>query len=320
MLQIRNLSIEFTRRSGPVLAVRNVDLAMRKGEILGLAGESGCGKTTTAMAIPRLLPVNARVTSGEILFEGANLLSKSEQEMGRIRWKEISVVFQGAMNALNPVKRAGAQVAEAILQHDKDARPEEVRDRVGRLFEMVGISAKRATHYPHEFSGGMRQRAMIAMAIACNPKLVIADEPITALDVMIQAQILDLMKELCDQLGLAMVLISHDLSVIAETCDRVAIMYAGCLVEVGPAREVFAHPAHPYTAALIGAFPNIHGERRFVGGIPGTPPDLRQRPPGCSFSDRCVRRGPRCGTEEPVLMDLGGGHAAACCLIGRAGK
>ena len=320
MLQIRNLSIEFARRSGPVLAVRNVDLAMRKGEILGLAGESGCGKTTTAMAIPRLLPGNARVTSGEIRFEGADLLQKSEKEMGRIRWKEISVVFQGAMNALNPVKRTGAQVMEAILQHEAQARPEEVKDRVGRLFELVGIPAKRAMHYPHEFSGGMRQRAMIAMAIACNPKLVIADEPITALDVMIQAQILDLMKELCDRLGLSMVLISHDLSVIAETCDRVAIMYAGRLVEVGPAREVFAHPAHPYTAALIGAFPNIHGERRFVGGIPGNPPDLRQRPAGCAFRERCAMRGAGCGAEEPFLVDLGGGHEAACCLATGRGK
>jgi peptide/nickel transport system ATP-binding protein len=255
MLEVKNLFIEFTSLMGTVKAARNVSFSLNEGEVLGLAGESGCGKTTTALSIPRLLPRNATVTDGQILLDGEDLCTKSETEMEKIRWCQISVVFQGAMNALNPIKTIESQILEAILHHEPHTTKEDARRRVLSLLDKVGISSNRASNYPHEFSGGMRQRAMIAMALACNPRLVIADEPITALDVMVQAQILNLIKSLCDELNLAMILISHDLSVIAETCDRVAIMYAGRLVEDGSVKSVFKQPAHPYTQALLRAFP-----------------------------------------------------------------
>jgi peptide/nickel transport system ATP-binding protein len=320
LLDVQDLSISFASRQGSVRAVRGISFSMEEGELLGLAGESGSGKTTTAMAIPRLLSRNASIDGGRILFRGEDLLAKAEEEMEDIRWKDISVVFQGAMNALNPVRRVSAQVLEAIRRHEPATAKEEGERRVGELFELVGIPAARASGYPHEFSGGMRQRAMIAMALACKPRLVIADEPITALDVMIQAQILNLIRRLCSELRLSMVLISHDLSVIAETCDRVAIMYAGRLVEIGGARELFERPAHPYTAALLGAFPDITKERRFAAGIPGNPPSLVRPPAGCGFYDRCSRRSPECAAADPALADLGGGHLAACRLAGGAAR
>lgn len=315
MLEIKNLSIEFTSLAGTVKAVRNVNFSLKEGEVLGLAGESGCGKTTTALAIPRLLPRNARITGGQILLDGKDLCSNSEEQMEKIRWRQISVVFQGAMNAFNPVKTIEAQIIEPILHHEPQNSKEDARRRVLDLLEMVGISSNRASNYPHEFSGGMRQRAMIAMALACNPRLVIADEPITALDVMVQAQILNLLKRLSDELNLAMILISHDLSVIAETCDRVAIMYAGRLVEDGSVVSVFKRPAHPYTHALLHAFPNIHKERKFVPGIPGNPPSLVHLPAGCAFSARCSRRMDKCNLIDPPMIPLETDHTAACFLL-----
>jgi oligopeptide/dipeptide ABC transporter ATP-binding protein len=240
--------------------------------------------------------------------------------MQRVRWGRVAMVFQGAMNALNPVEAVGAQILEPIKLHDPHAPAAEAKARVAELLEQVGIPASRAGEYPHEFSGGMRQRVMIAMALACRPKLVIADEPVTALDVMTQAQILNLLRDLRERLGLAMNLISHDLSVIAETCDRVAIMYAGKIAEEGPGAELFGapgrpgRPAHPYTRALIGSFPNIRRERTFVEGIPGHPPDLVAPPPGCRFHDRCPVRIERCRTEPPELRAVGPRHEAACHL------
>ena len=284
-------------------AVDGVSFTLRDGEALGIAGESGCGKTTTALSLIRLLPANAKVMGGSVRLFGIDLVPKSENALRRYRWREISLVFQGAMNALNPVKRIGEQIAEPIVV--RLGQPQAEADkRAGDLLELVGIPRQRARAYPHELSGGMRQRAMIAMALACDPAIVIGDEPTTALDVMVQAQILELLERLRRELGLSLILITHDLSVIAETCDRVLIMYAGRVAEEGPVSEVFSRPRHPYTQKLLGAFPNIHADRRTLEVIPGAPPDLRTPPPGCRFHPRCPLAMPICMEEVPPEVDV----------------
>ncbi len=318
LLEVQDLAVQFKSRLGDVHAVDGVSFSLPTGTVLGLAGESGCGKTTMALTIPRLLPKNARIQAGHIRFDGTDLLSLSEDEMQKVRWSQISIVFQGSMNALNPVKTIGDQILEPIIRHERQTSRAEASRRVSELLDWVGIPSSRAKNYPHEFSGGMRQRVMIAMALACRPRLIIADEPVTALDVMIQAQILSLMNDLRRQLDLALILISHDLSVIAETCDQVAIMYAGKLVEHGSAEGVFSHPAHPYTRALIRAFPNINGAREFIGGVPGYPPNLIHPPTGCRFHERCANRRETCIYSEPVLRNLEDRHTVACHFSGEA--
>ena len=286
LLEVRDLRTHFRLESGTVKAVDGVSFRLDYGEALGIVGESGCGKTTTALSLVQLLPSNATVVGGEIRLMGIDLVKKNENQLRRYRWREISIVFQGAMNALNPVRRVVEQIAEPIEQRLGEPKGTAMA-RARELLDLVGIPKQRGNAYPHELSGGMRQRAMIAMALACDPAIVIGDEPTTALDVMVQAQILELLESLRARLGLSLVLITHDLSVIAETCDRVLVMYAGRVAEEGPVEEVFRRPRHPYTQKLLSSFPNIRTDRRTLDVIPGSPPDLRTPPPGCRFAPRC---------------------------------
>jgi len=301
---------------GYVKAVENVSFSIEKGESLGLAGESGCGKTTIALSLLRILPPGGQIVGGRILFENFDLTKLDEYELReKIRWKRIAIVFQGAMNALNPVYRVIDQITEAITTHEPDVSKDEAQERAGKLFELVGIESSRVSSYPHEFSGGMRQRAMIAMALACNPKLLIADEPGTALDVIVQAQVLKLLKEIKQKLGLAMILITHDLSIITETCERSAIMYAGKIVEIGDVYSLFKEPMHPYTQGLISAFPDVKAPRQEMIWIPGLPPDLLSPPTGCRFHPRCNYAMPICKKKEPPLTEIRKDHYTACYLI-----
>ncbi|TMI34534.1 ABC transporter ATP-binding protein [Candidatus Bathyarchaeota archaeon] len=315
VLQVQGLTTHYRTMRGWVKAAENVSFDVAEGEALGIAGESGCGKSTVALSLLKILPQGGVIRKGKILFEGRDLVPLSEEEMRKIRWKGISIVFQGAMNALNPVIKVGEQIAEAIKTHEKDVSGSDVKDRVAKLLETVGIEPSRADNYPHEYSGGMRQRALIAMALAVNPTLLIGDEPGTALDVIVAAQTLKLLKELKDKLGLSMILISHDLSIIAETCEKVAIMYAGKIVEYGDAVSVFKNPLHPYTQGLIKAFPSIKGPKVRLTSIPGQPPDLLNPPSACRFHPRCPYIMDVCKIEEPLLLEHGEKlHRAACHL------
>ena len=314
LLVVEDLRTHFKLQDGWVRAVDGVSFRLNDGEALGLAGESGCGKTTTALSLVRLLPSNARIRKGSsIKLFGIDLVPKTEDQLRRYRWREVSIVFQGAMNALNPVRRVGEQIAEPIEIRLGDSK-ESARRRAGELLELVGIPTKRAAAYPHELSGGMRQRVMIAMALACNPSIVIGDEPTTALDVMVQAQILELLERLRSELGLSLILITHDLSVIAETCDRTLVMYAGKVAEEGPVKRIFTAPRHPYTAKLLGSFPNIQADRRKLETIPGTPPDLRDPPSGCRFHPRCPVAMAVCKEVVPPEVLFPDGVRVACHL------
>ncbi|WP_309051602.1 ABC transporter ATP-binding protein [Streptomyces sp.] len=316
LLEVRDLRVTYGTGAGAVPAVRGVDLSLAAGQKLGVAGESGCGKSTLALALLRLLPASARL-SGEILLDGEDVLTMSWGRLRAVRWAGASIVFQGAMHSLNAVRRIGDQIGEPLLVHGR-ATPAAARRRAGELLEHVGLPAARAAAYPHELSGGQRQRVMIAMALACDPRLIVADEPTTALDVMIQAQILRLVEGLVAEQSISLLMISHDLAVLADTCDRLAVMYAGRVVEEGPARQVFEAAAHPYGRALSSAFPRVGdpASRRAPRGLPGDPPDPAGLPGGCAFHPRCPVVVESCAERDQELREAGPGHRAACVHVG----
>ncbi len=312
LLEVRNLKMYYETLRGYVKAVDDIDFWVNKGEAVGLAGESACGKTSAMLTVLRLLPSNGVMMGGRVDLEGLDLLKISEDEFrDNIRWKKISVIFQGAMNALHPTKKIGDQLSEPILLHE-EVDKSEAWERAGKLLNLVGVGAERLERYPHELSGGLKQRSMIAMSLACNPALVIADEPTTALDVITQAQVLKVIKELRQKLDLSMILVSHDLSVIAETCDKVAIMYAGKIVEFGDIAAVFTDPLHPYSERLIAAFPSVLGEKRELTTIHGFPPDLLNPPTGCRFHPRCPYMRDSCRSGEKKMIEMLRGHYTAC--------
>lgn len=316
LLEVKNLRTYFKTSKGTSKAVDGVSFDLDYGQCLGIVGESGCGKTTTALSICQLLPKEGYIEGGEILLEGVDYAKLSEEEIRKHRWEDVSIIFQGAMNAFNPVKKVGWQIAEACMLHEGMSK-EDAKRRAEDLFEMVGIARERVNQYPHEFSGGMKQRAMIAMALACNPKLIIGDEPTTALDVMIQAQILELLEKLRKELNMGMILITHDLSILGETCDKIAVMYAGKIVELGSVEDIFKSPKHPYTKKLLACFPNIEDEKKVVPeGIPGYPPTLIDPPLGCRFCDRCDLAYERCKNHEPEFIQIENGHFVSCHLEG----
>jgi peptide/nickel transport system ATP-binding protein len=312
LLNVRDLKVYYKTRKGYVRAVDGVSFELEKGRVLGLAGESGCGKTTLAYAITRLLPYNAKIVSGNIFFNGADIVKMNEKELKEIRWKRISMIFQGAMNALNPMFTIGDQIAEAIMIHTSMSKKDAL-DLAGRMLEEVGMERSRLKSYPFELSGGMKQRAVIAMAMALNPDLIIADEPTTALDVVIQAQILDLMRTLQKKRGSALILISHDLGIITELADIIGIFYAGKIVELGDLSRILTDPKHPYTQGLLAAFPNLRGPKRKLYSIGGVPPSLLDPPSGCRFHPRCPYAKDICKKEEPKMI-LVDGRFVACHL------
>ncbi|MFI6603986.1 ABC transporter ATP-binding protein [Nonomuraea sp. NPDC050536] len=315
LLQLDDMSVTYRIASGEVPAVRGVSLTLEAGSALGIAGESGSGKSTLAMALLRLLPKDARV-GGRILLDGEDLLAMKWGRLRAVRWAEASIVFQGAQHGLNPVRRIGDQIAEPLLVHGL-AKPEGARKRVAELLDQVGLPAWRARSYPHELSGGQRQRVMIAMALACSPRLIIADEPTTALDVMVQAQVLTLIKELVAEHDISLIMISHDLSVLADVCDRLAVMYAGRIVENGPSHEVFHDAKHPYSKALAAAFPTVGdpASRMAPKGLGGDPPDPMELPSGCSFHPRCPVALEECSTADVELWPAGQRRTAACVHV-----
>lgn len=312
LLSIQDLTMHYTTRKGEVSAVDDVSFNLREGEALGLVGESGCGKTSIAISLLRLLPENARVIKGSIVLSGVDLLTLPEEEMRHYRWKRIAMVFQAAMNSLDPVYRVGDQIIEALDTHVETMTNAQARERVAQLYKKVGLDPALMDRYPHEYSGGMRQRAVIAMALSCNPDMIIADEPTTALDVIVQDKLLREMRAIQEQLGMGMIYISHDIAVIAEVSNRIGVMYAGRLVEMADSVEIFEHPLHPYTYALMSAFPSITGPKRALATLPGEPPDLLHPPPGCRFHPRCPRATDICRQQVPPFKDYGGSHFAAC--------
>lgn len=317
ILQMKNVKTSFYTHLGEVQAVRGVSFDLDKGEAIGIVGESGSGKSVTSMSIMQLLQYPGKIKAGEIIFDGENLVGKSKKEMMKIRGKKIAMIFQDPMTSLNPVYRIGNQIMEATMKHQGHTK-EEAREAAIEMLRLVGIPSpeERVDNYPHEFSGGMRQRAMIAMALSCKPDLLIADEPTTALDVTIQAQILELLKDLKDKVDTSIILITHDLGVVADVCSRIVVMYGGLVMEEGTAEQIFYDPKHPYTMGLIKSIPKLEeGSKERLIPIPGTPPDLLKPPAGCPFADRCPYAMEICQEEQPDYYSSGEGHRAACWLM-----
>lgn len=314
LLNVRGLTIEYQTDAGNFLAVENMDFHLEPGMSLGVVGESGCGKTTAMLGMMRLLPEVGRIVNGEVIFDGTDLLLLSPKEMRNYRWCNISMIFQGSMNAMNPTRTVGSQITEAILMHDWAPRSE-VKEEVEKLLDLVGIGPERVSQYPHQYSGGMRQRAMIAMALACRPEIVIADEPTTALDVMIQAQILDLLQDLQKEFNIAIIMVTHDLGVVAELCDDVLVMYGGRIAEYASADIIFNNSRHPYTQRLLSAFPDIDNPGAKLASIPGFPPPLNDQPPGCRFATRCLQVDEICHRETPRNYQLAPGHVISCLRV-----
>ena|SRR5699024_80957 len=311
LLIVKDLNIEYKTAEGSLQAVSDINFELKKGERIGLVGESGCGKTTLAKSLMRLLPENGEITNGEIIFKGEDLVTKTQEEIRKLRWKEISMVAQSSMNALNPVYRVGDQIIEAIQVHS-NATKKEAMERSEELFRMVGLEKKRLQSYPHQMSGGMKQRAIIAMALALEPSLIIADEPTTALDVIMQDRILNQIIQLQKEVNSSMVFITHDISVVSETCNIILVMYGGKVVEQASTRDFFKNPHHPYTLGLQNAFPSITDIGEELISIPGTPPNLLQPKPGCRFQDRCPFVTDLCKKVTPELSEVSDGHLVAC--------
>ena len=316
LLEAEHLTIGYRTRKGLLRAVEDVSFSLEQGDSLGFVGESGCGKTTIGMALMDLLPENARVLGGAIRFKGRNIFRLSDKERRKLRWKEIAMIFQAAMNALNPVQRVGDQIVEAIRLHEPEVSETGAGNRAASLFSLVGIDPERLSDYPHQYSGGMKQRAIIAMALACEPEIIIADEPTTALDVVVQAQILKEIRRIQTELDVGILFISHDIAVVAEVCHHIAVMYAGQIVEQGTRTEVFDHPAHPYTRALLDAYLTIEEEDTTLPQpLPGESPDLVKPPEGCRFCERCDQAQDSCRVEQPRWISMTPTHRVLCCDI-----
>jgi oligopeptide/dipeptide ABC transporter ATP-binding protein len=317
VLQVESLSVEYATERGVAKAVQGVSLQLKRGETLGIVGESGSGKSTLAFAVLGLLQSPPARWSGKIFFQGSDISSLGEDQVRKIRGNKIAMIFQDPMTSLNPVKKIGSHFVEYIRAHEPSVTEEEAISRTKALMRDLGISPSRINDYPHQFSGGMRQRVMIGLALALKPDLIIADEPTTALDVIVEAQILELLKDLKEKYSLSLILITHNLGIVAQMADRVAVMYSGKLAEVAPTLKIFEEPNHPYTQALLQSIPTVEGGRRTLKVIPGFPPDLTDPPPGCPFHPRCPYVFDRCRTEEPKLQPTGEGATAACHLLDR---